>query len=495
MSEPDQKRLKLDMSDSDDDEEIWEEISNTGEDNKEETKDIHEPLSIEIDLSTEIKKKPRYSKQDKYLRQCVHQIHVLCLLATSIQCYRSIMNQEVQAKILSLVGVSKKDLQSASKQFHSVFQCNLEQVDLDFSLQRNSVSPLTFVALFVSYLNAIGIPCRFTTAINPIPRTFTKIPTRTLEFWVELQKDDEWYGFDPIRKKEILSNEASYVVSFEQGGGVKDVTRRYSQYWSITQKQRTNQWWDTIVWLYSKSYRAVADDLEDHQLEQYELSEKMPTSLKGFLNHPLYVLEKQLHKNEVIYPHDESLSIGIFKRMPVYPRKLVKQLLSRKAWKQKGRYIPDDVPPFRIVSKPKNDGEDKSLYGEWQTLDWPTPTVENDKIPKNEYGNIEVFHQSMFPVGATHISDASAGTTAKKLGIDFAKVVTGFEFRRGQVIPKYDGILVSTNVASTVMDAHHRLQKEMREKQRKKKQHIILARWRKLIVGMQLKNRLERDYL
>jgi hypothetical protein len=46
-----------------------------------------------------------------------------------------------------------------------------------------------------------------------------------------------------------------------------------------------------------------------------------------------------------------------------------------------------------------------------------------------------------------------------------------------------------------VNEAHHRVQQELREKERKKKQHIVLARWRKLIMGLQLKDRLERDYL
>jgi hypothetical protein len=429
MTESDSKRPRLDLSDTDEDEEVWEEIPSNVETSMVHNEVIQKSSSIEIELSTEVKKKPRYTKQDKYLRQCIHQIHVLCLLAASIRCFRSLMDMEVQGKLVSWIENIDRDLESAINQFHNVFQCDWELTDLDFSVEKSNLSALSFAALFVSYMNILGIPCRFTAAFNPIPRTFTKIPSRTLEFWVEFQKNHEWYGFDPVLKKEKGSSEAPYIVSFELGGGVKDVTRRYSPYWSITQKQRTKQWWDTIVWLYSKSHWSVADELERHQLEQYEISEKMPTSLKGFLNHPLYVLEKQLHKNEVIYPHDESQSIGIYKKMPVYPRKLVKQLLSRNAWKQKGRYIPEDATPYRVVTTTKNEGEDKCLYGEWQTLDWPTPAVENDRIPKNEYGNIEIFHPSMFPTGATHIAEVSAGNTAKRLGIDFAKVVTGFSER------------------------------------------------------------------
>jgi xeroderma pigmentosum group C-complementing protein len=39
------------------------------------------------------------------------------------------------------------------------------------------------------------------------------------------------------------------------------------------------------------------------------------------------------------------------------------------------------------------------LFGEWQT-EWYQPlSVVDGKIPKNSFGNVEIFHERMIPVG------------------------------------------------------------------------------------------------
>lgn len=48
----------------------------------------------------------------------------------------------------------------------------------------------------------------------------------------------------------------------------------------------------------------------------------------------------------------------------------------------------------------------------------------------------------MYPVGGLHLKDSGYSKVAKKLGIDYAKVVVGFDFKRGLTTPRYRGILV-----------------------------------------------------
>ena len=46
------------------------------------------------------------------------------------------------------------------------------------------------------------------------------------------------------------------------------------------------------------------DDLEDEELQANQLTEAMPTTIAGFKDHPLYVLERHLKREEVV---DSSL--------------------------------------------------------------------------------------------------------------------------------------------------------------------------------------------
>lgn len=56
------------------------------------------------------------------------------------------------------------------------------------------------------------------------------------------------------------------------------------------------------------------------------------------------------------------------------------------------------------------------------------PEIVNGEIPRNKYGNIDIYTQSMIPVGAVHLPLKGSARVAKKLKISYADAVTGFEF-------------------------------------------------------------------
>ena len=62
----------------------------------------------------------------------------------------------------------------------------------------------------------------------------------------------------------------------------------------------------------------------------------MPTSMAGFKDHPLYVLERHLKREEVVDPPTE---LGKFRGEPVYPRANVLQLKTAENWMRRGRQV------------------------------------------------------------------------------------------------------------------------------------------------------------
>ena len=47
--------------------------------------------------------------------------------------------------------------------------------------------------------------------------------------------------------------------------------------------------------------------------------------------------------------------------------------------------------------------QDLDLYGEWQTDAFIPPPAVDGKVPRNEYGNVELFQPSMLPGGTVYL--------------------------------------------------------------------------------------------
>lgn len=44
------------------------------------------------------------------------------------------------------------------------------------------------------------------------------------------------------------------------------------------------------------------------------------------------------------------------------------------------------------------------LFGEWQTTDYEPPEAKDGIVPRNEYGNVDLFKKCMLPKGTVHIN-------------------------------------------------------------------------------------------
>lgn len=356
--------------------------------------------------------------------------------------------------------------------------------------------------------------------------------------WCEVfdAKHSSWLHVDPMRRLvnhteqvEVQRGKGApvaYVMSIDEYGHWMDVTARYAEKWSKTIKLRLVHDWIqrclsqlNFVSAASASEKRNAEairELEAQQLQVKTEREEFPTSLEGFKKHHLYCLERHLARNECIYPRKP---VGLLNGHAVFLVKDKQVLLPARKWQRLGRVIKPDEQSKpakrRTDGKAKcqnddNDVEDEqkssstqdgestdpnaALYGRWQTTEFIPESVVDGRVPKNQYGNIELWSEAHIPRGAVHLKLPRIDTLARDLGVDFAPAVIGFEVKNGKTYPKMDGIVVNASAQELLLDAHAHLQQTTIEQAIAKNQKIVLKRWEKLTKRLLLQNRLNEDY-
>ncbi|OAQ31756.1 Rad4-domain-containing protein [Linnemannia elongata AG-77] len=364
-------------------------------------------------------------------------------------------------------------------------------------------------------------------------------------FWTEIyaEVNQKWITIDPVRgvvncplkmhpAASCTTNNLAYVVAYDEDNYVTDVTRRYTSQWTtVTKKLRVQpagpagfDWWAQTMAVLTNPSPSVEEDIEEAELQQAEASERMPTKLGDFNNHPIYALERHLKKFEVLHPKLPVL--GHIRGEAIYPRSCVKQVRSKENWLKRARQIKSgEVIPIKwIKSRPATifqmrlqqqaalaggnkmetdddqgeasgeNGDQVALFGEWQTEPYQPPWVVDGRVPRNDYGRQDVFTPDMVPIGGTHLKGRGIGRVARQLGVDFVEAVTGFEFQSRRSVPIIQGIIVPTESAELVMDAYREVTHHADQEALKKKRAEVLRRWRKLIKGVVLRSRLMEEY-
>ncbi|GAA5927119.1 hypothetical protein JCM3775_002451 [Rhodotorula graminis] len=357
-------------------------------------------------------------------------------------------------------------------------------------------------------------------------------PTQWIEAYTRYNK--EWITVDPSRKRircqKIMEpqrgesknggegNVLAYVVAYEEDGSVHDVTPRYARAFTNTTlklrvptstKQRKDNdgrdWFAGVVQPWRRKFVLNRDREEEQELWSRSINEPFPTSIGGFKNHPNYVLEQHLHRDEALRPG--ARDYGLFKgEYRVFRRADVLSVKSAENWYRQGRSVrPDEIPRKFVKQRAvtinsrrkeeflKMDGgevDEQPLYSENQTDVYVPPPVKDGKVPKNNFGNIDLFVPSMLPEGAVHLPSKVAAKCAKTLGIDYAEAIIGFEFRQRRATPLMAGVVVAAEHAETLREAILNLEQSTFERELAKQQDRVLKRWRKLIQGLRIRQRL-----
>lgn len=58
---------------------------------------------------------------------------------------------------------------------------------------------------------------------------------------------------------------------------------------------------------------------------------------------------------------------------------------------------------FQISNRFEPNEKPLEVFGEWQVEDYVPPVAKDGKVPRNEYGNVELFKPSMLPKGTVHL--------------------------------------------------------------------------------------------
>ncbi|PTB69132.1 Rad4-domain-containing protein [Trichoderma citrinoviride] len=320
----------------------------------------------------------------------------------------------------------------------------------------------------------------------------------------------------PITDKE---NCLCYVVAFNEDGTAKDVTRRYAKgYTAKTRKLRIEtaaedgkKWWRKVMRMYQPAVVDDLDQIEDIELASVEAREPMPKNVQDFKGHPVYALERHLRRHEVLAPGAvPSGTVAAGARAPlekVYRRKDVRIARSAEKWFRLGREVkPNEIPakwlPKRVQKRrfgrfeeeeeqESNEGDAGiPIYTSDQTELYEPPPVRNGRVPKNKFGNIEVYVPSMVPKGGVHIASEHARRAAYLLGIDCAPALTGFQFKGRQGTAVLNGVVVAKEHEEAVRATIQGMLDLQQEMEEDKRRYVALKLWRRFLMGLRIRERI-----
>lgn len=353
----------------------------------------------------------------------------------------------------------------------------------------------------------------------------------------DLQGNFEPRGAKADRAKQVMC----YVVAHSADGTAKEVTTRYLRRRTWPGKTKgfrmplekvplgprgpyiSFDWFGMVMRGYQRARKSktAVDELEEGRDLQPNQPEKKKTTqatdtLQGLRASTEFVLERFLRREEALRPGAEPVRTFVAgkgaraKEEPVFRREDVLKCLSAESWHKEGRQtIPGAVPlkrvPIRAVTLvrkreveelQRQTGEKplQGLYSRNQTEYIIPPPIQDGRIPKNEYGNIDCFVPSMVPAGATHVPLPGTVRVCKKLGIDYAEAVTGFEFGSKMAVPVIQGVVIAAENEGLLRDAWQADAAEKRKKEELKAEKKILQTWRKFLFGIRIMERVRDEY-
>ena len=349
-------------------------------------------------------------------------------------------------------------------------------------------------------------------------------------YWVEAFNEavQKWVPVDPLVTQTVFKpskfeppagereNNLSYVVAFDDDGSACDVTRRYAKaYNAKTRRERVEStkggeiWWKRAMRMFKRRHRFDRDQLENAELATKEAAEPMPRNVQDFKDHPYYALERHMRRHEIIHPKREIGKVGtgrghnVSALESVYRRCDVLIVQSADKWYRMGREIKDGEQPLKrvVARRPReapvdpDDVEEENagtaLYAFHQTTLYQPPPVSNGRIPRNVYGNLDIYAPNMVPTGGLHIKHPETARAAKVLGIDYADAVTGFMFKGRHGTAVVTGAVIAAENAEAVHELLVAFQNERAHIEGERRSTEALAMWRRLLMGLRIRERID----
>jgi xeroderma pigmentosum group C-complementing protein len=339
----------------------------------------------------------------------------------------------------------------------------------------------------------------------------------------------------------------AYVVAHSDDGTAKDVTTRYLKRRTWPGKTRGMRIPVEKVPVYNKKCKIIRHDEYDwfrdtmrgytrtddrltevdHVEDASDLVPQQPQkknkddegdTLANLKTSAEWVIERHLRREEALLPNAKADRVFVsgkantasHKEEEVYRRADVVKCQTAETWHKFGR-IPiagegpmKHVPVRAVTLTRKREVEDhlkqtgekltQGLYSEAQTEYIIPPPIRDGKIPKNAYNNIDCFVPSMIPEGAVHLPLKGLKRICNKLEIDFAEAVVGFEFGNKMAVPVISGVVIAKENEDVVREAHRIWAEEQRIKEEGKIEKQALDMWRKMLMGLRIRERVADEY-
>ena len=397
----------------------------------------------------------------------------------------------------------------------------------------------------MNYDKDMSTPTYWTEVISPITNQVYPVDPLVLTPAVatsdELLSSFESRGAKADKAKQVFA----YVVAYSPDGTAKDVITRYLKrhMWpgrtkgvrlpieKVPVDNKSGQvkryedydWFKAVMSSYNRTdkMRTAVDDLEEaKELKPVkpEKKESRPSedTLQGYKNSAKFVLERHLRREEALRPGSQPVKTFTTgkgekaKEEPVYRREDIEVCRTGESWHKEGRAIKEGELPMKMVpiravtltrkrevEEAERDSGEKLKQGlySWDQTDWIIPPpIKNGVIPKNAFGNMDCYVPTMVPKGAVHIPLRSTMRICKRLGIDYAEAVTGFEFGNKRAVPIITGVVVAEENEHTVIDEWEKEEAERRIKEEGKREKAALATWRKWLMGLRIIQRVREEY-
>ena len=348
-------------------------------------------------------------------------------------------------------------------------------------------------------------------------------------YWVEAWSipSQKWITIDPfvtcsVAKPQLIEppqsdtlNTLVYAIAIEDTGHSIDVTRRYAKFLSAkTRRSRVTTtkggkiWYRKLLRNFHRGFEIDRDQLETAEFSQLTLGEPVPNNVQDLKDHPIFALKRHLKRGEVIWPERKvgTVSTGRGRIETIFRRQDVKEVKTREQWYKLGRMVGEDEIPMKFTVAPRRvragrgneDSEDEPddekphqpLFAISQTTLYTPPPVTAGLVPKNKFGNLDIFVPSMIPAGGAHVHHALAARAAKLLGIDYSDAVTGFEFRNRQASAVIKGVVVASEYEEAVREVVKGFETEEEKERERKKAAEALALWRRWLLRLRIRERL-----
>ncbi|KAF7551349.1 hypothetical protein G7046_g7745 [Stylonectria norvegica] len=397
------------------------------------------------------------------------------------------------------------------------------------------------------YDKDLGFPHYWTEVLSPVTNKYVSVDP-IVKHVVGTNRDLieclEPRGAKADKARQMMA----YVMGYSQDGTAKDVTVRYlkrktlpgrtkgarmplekipvyNQHGKVKRYEQFD-WFKTAISGYRRGTKknpvTEVDEMEDStdltpaKPEKKEVKEGDET-LQYYKQSKEYALERHFKREEALKPG--AIPVKVFKNKSkggkeeeedVYRRSDVLNVKSAETWHKQGRApLHGEQPlkrvPYRaattnrrreIMEAEAATGQKvlQGLFSLDQTEWIIPPPIKDGIIPKNDYGNIDLFAEHMCPEGAVHVPFRGAGRVCKRLQIDYAEAVVDFEFGNRMAVPVIQGVVIAEEYHDQVMVELEKDEAERTRKEDEKRRKAALGRWRKFLMGMRIAARIRLEY-